>query len=70
MEGIIKVIEVVSESPKSWEDAASNAVLDATKTVKNITGIDVIGFKATVVNGKVSKYKAHCKIAFMVEPRK
>jgi len=67
MATIIKVIEVVTESTLSWEDAAQNAVKDASKTVKNITGVDVIGFKAEVGNGKITKYKAHCKIAFVVE---
>ncbi|MBN2444691.1 MAG: dodecin domain-containing protein [Spirochaetales bacterium] len=64
---IIKVIEVVSESTKSWEDAAQSAVTDASATVKNITGVDVIGFKGEVQNGKIVKYKAHCKIAFIVD---
>ena len=41
---IIKVIEIVAESEKSWENAAENALENASKTVHNITGIDVIGF--------------------------
>ncbi|MBN1698751.1 MAG: dodecin domain-containing protein [Spirochaetales bacterium] len=68
MPTIVKVIEVVSESAKSWEDAAQNAVIDASKTVKNITGVDVIGFKGEVKNNRIVKFKAHCKIAFIVEP--
>jgi flavin-binding protein dodecin len=67
MSTIVKVIELVAESGKSWEDAAQNAVTEAAKSVKNITGVDVIGFKGEVSNGKVTKYKAHCKIAFVVE---
>lgn len=64
---IIKVIEVIAESTKSWEDAAQNAASEAAKSVKNITGVDVIGFKADIVDGKITKYKAHAKIAFVVE---
>lgn len=67
MATIIKVIEIVTDSTKSWEDAAQNAVSEASKTISNITGVDVIGFKADVENNKVTKYKAHCKIAFKVE---
>ena len=67
MPTIVKVIEVVSESTKSWEDAAANAVKDASSTVKNITGVDVIGFKAEVKDGVITKYKANCKVAFIVE---
>ena len=64
---IIKIIEVVSESEKSWENAAENALADASKTVQNITGIDVIGFKAQVENNKITKYKANCRIAFKID---
>jgi dodecin len=64
---IVKVIEVVSESTKSWEDAAQNAVTDASKTIKNISGVDVIGFKGEVKDGKIINYKAHCKLAFVVD---
>ncbi len=65
----IKIIEIVSESDKSWENAAENALASASKTVHNITGIDVIGFKAQVENNKITKYKAHCKIAFIIEDK-
>jgi flavin-binding protein dodecin len=67
MATIVKVLELVTESGKSWEDAAQNAVKDASRTVKNITGVDVIGFKAEVKDGNIINYKAHCKIAFVVE---
>ena len=67
MSQIIKVIEVVSESRNSWEDAAQNAVIDASKTINNITGVDVVGFKGVVQDGKIINYKAHCKIAFVVK---
>jgi flavin-binding protein dodecin len=67
MATIVKILELVTESDKSWEDAAQNAVRDASRTVKNITGVDVIGFKAEVKDKNIVKYKAHCKIAFVVE---
>ena len=64
---VIKVIQVIGSSDKSWEDAAKNAVETASKTVKGITGVDVINLTATVKDGKVAKYKATCKLAFMVK---
>ncbi len=66
---IIKIIEIVAESEKSWENAAENALENASKTIHNITGVDVIGFKAQVENNKITKYRAHCKIAFKVEDK-
>lgn len=64
---MIKVIEVLSTSPNSWEEAAQNAVKEASKTIRNITGVDVVGFKAEVEDGKIVEYKAHARIAFLVE---
>jgi len=64
---VVKIIEVIGMSDKSWEDAAKDAVESAAKTVKNITGVDVVHFTATVKDGKIVKYKANCKLAFIVE---
>ena len=64
---VIKIIEVIGTSEKSWEDAARNAVESASKTVKNITGVDVVNFTAAVSDGKITKYKATCKLAFKVD---
>ena len=64
---VIKVIEVIGSSDKSWEAAATNAVEEAAKTVKHLIGVDVVNFTASVKDGKIIKYKATCKIAFEVQ---
>jgi flavin-binding protein dodecin len=63
---VVKVIEVIGESSKSWEDAAQNAVEAAAKTVRNIIGIEAVGWTASVKDGKITKYKTTTKIAFGV----
>ena len=63
----VKILELIGGSDKSWEDAVQEALREAAKTVKNIVGVDVLGFKADVNNGKITRYKAHVKIAFTVE---
>jgi len=63
---ILKVIEVLSNSNKSWEDAASNAVKEAHKTVKNIVSVNVNNFSLTVKDGKVNEYRVNVKITFAV----
>ena len=63
----VKILELIGSSDKSWEDAVQEALKDAAKTVRNIVGVDVLGFKADVKNGKITRYKAHVKIAFTVE---
>ena len=64
---IVKIIELIGVSENSWQEAAENAVKEAFKTVRKITGVDVKGWTAEVENGKIVNYKADVKIAFMVE---
>lgn len=64
---VVKVIELIGASPDSWEAAAQNAIDIASKSVRGITGIDVIHFTAKVENGKIVKYKANLKVAFKYE---
>jgi len=63
---VVKVIELVGSSTISWEDAAKNAVAEATKTIRNITGVDVVGQTAVVEDGVIKEFRANIKIAFMV----
>jgi flavin-binding protein dodecin len=63
---VVKVIELVGTSTVSWEDAAKNAVAEAAKTVRNITGIDVIGQTAAVEDNAITEFRANVKIAFVV----
>jgi dodecin len=64
---IHKVIEVLSQSEKSWEDAAQLAVSDAGKSVKNIKSIWIKNFEATVKNGKITEYRVNASITFEVK---
>ena len=66
-QGIVKVIELVGSSPKSFSDAVRNAVSTAAQTLRNITGVDVLSSNATVENGEISLYKVQVKIAFVLE---
>jgi flavin-binding protein dodecin len=67
MARVVKVIELMSESPKSWEDAAQNAVTEASKTLRNIRSLYIKDFTAAVENGKVSSYRLSAKITFDLE---
>ena len=65
--GVIKVIELVGNSTKSWEDAANNAVKTAAKTLRGLVGADIEGMTAVVEHGKIVEYRATVKIAFKIE---
>jgi flavin-binding protein dodecin len=63
----LKVIEVLSESDKSWEDAAQTAVTRANDTVRNVRSIYIKNMEAKVENGKIKKYRINGKISFTLE---
>ena len=65
---IHKVIEVISQSDKSWEDAAQSAVTDAGKTVDQIKSIWVKNFEAVVKGNKIVEYRVKAHITFEVKP--
>jgi len=67
MSNILKVIEVLSESDKSWEDAAKKAVKHAHKTVRNVKSIYIESFKATVKDDNITSYQINAKISFLLE---
>lgn len=63
---IHKVIEVLSQSDKGWEDAAQKAVKDAGKTLKNIKAIDIEHMEGVVKDNKIVQYRINGKITFEV----
>lgn len=64
---VVKVIEIIAESSKSWEDAAQIALTEASKSVRGIQSIWVQDLKATVKDNKIVGYRANCKISFLIE---
>lgn len=63
---IVKVIEILSSSPKSWEDATSKAIKKASKTIKNIRSAYVQDQSVSVKDDKVSEYRVALKISFEI----
>jgi flavin-binding protein dodecin len=64
---VMKVIEIMGDSGKSWEDAVGEAVTEAAKSAKNIRYVYVQDQSATVEGGKIARYRVTCKITFEVE---
>lgn len=64
---VLKVIEVLANSDKGWEDAAKNALDQASKSVKNIRSIYINEQSATVKDGKIDDYRVNVKITFEVK---
>lgn len=63
---ILKVVEILANSEKSWEDATKKAVKEASKTVKNISSVYVQEQSAVVKGGEVTEFRVNVKITFGV----
>jgi dodecin len=66
---MLKVVEILAQSEKSWEDAAQLAVQEAAKTVRNIKSIYIQEMEATVENDRITYYRVNVKVSFAIEGR-
>lgn len=66
-EGAVKVIELIGISEKSFEDAISQAVDKASKSISGISGVEVVRQNARVESGKVTQFRVTVKLAFVVK---
>ena len=64
---ILKVLEIMSNSSKSWEDAAQSAVTEASKTLNNIRSLYIKDQTAVVENGKITEYRITGKLTFELD---
>jgi flavin-binding protein dodecin len=64
---VAKIIEISSESPEGFEDAIQRGIQQAGKTVKNIKSAWVEDQSVEVKDGKVSSYRVHLKVTFVLK---
>lgn len=64
---VLKVIEVMASSATSWEDAAQQAVAEASKTLKGIRSVYVKEQSAVVSDNKITEYRVNLKLSFLIE---
>ncbi|MEM9836120.1 MAG: dodecin family protein [Bacteroidota bacterium] len=67
MAKVLKVIEVLSESGKSFEDAVDKAVKETSKSVRNVRSAYVNEMSCTVKDGRVDKYRVNVKLTFEID---
>jgi len=64
---VMKVLEIMSNSEKSWEDATEKGIEKAAKSVKNIRSAFVQSQSVTVGDGKVKEYRVNLKVTFEID---
>lgn len=65
--GVIIIREMVGTSPRSWSDAARQAVATASRTVRNIRSIEVVKSTARIEDGEIVEYQVEVKLHFEYE---
>jgi hypothetical protein len=64
---VARVTEITASSSKSIEAAIEEGLKRASKTLRGITGLEVVSVKAKVDQGKVREYRVSLKITFVLE---
>jgi dodecin len=67
MPDVVKVVTIIGQSPQSFAEAAANAVEEAAKTLRGITGADVVSMSAQVEGDRITMYRTTVNIAFAIE---
>jgi len=64
---VARVTEIVASSPKGFDEAVQEGLRRASKTLRGITGLEVVSFKVKVDKGKIKEYRASMKVTFVLE---
>ncbi len=67
---IVKVIELIASSDKSFDDAVKQAVKEASRTIRNVDSVWVKDMKVHVKDGKIKSYGVICKVSFRLDKEK
>lgn len=67
---VVKVIELIASSEKSFDDAVKLAVKEASKTLRNVDSVWVKDMKVHVKDGKIKTYGVICKVSFRLDSGK
>ncbi len=64
---VLKSIEILADSDKSWEEAAERAVEQAAKSVDHIRSVWIKDQSCSVKDGKIDAFRVTTKITFEVK---
>jgi flavin-binding protein dodecin len=67
MPQVAKIITIIGSSSEGFAEAAAAAVEEASKTLRGISGADVVSMSAVVENDRITEYRTTVNIAFALE---
>jgi flavin-binding protein dodecin len=70
MSSIVKIVEVIAQSEKSFDDATQQAVKEVAKTVRGVKSVWIDNFSCTVDGDRITEYRVNAKVSFLVEGKR
>ncbi len=64
---VARVTEVIGISPLGWKEALDEALNRASRTLRNITHLEILRQEATIEDGRIQNYLVTCNITFILE---
>ena len=64
---VARQTQIIGASPHSWEDAVRNALERANRTLRGITGLEVVKENAQIQKGKIVEYRATLLVTFVLD---
>jgi flavin-binding protein dodecin len=65
---VSKVNELIGSSPESFEEAARSVIARANRTLRGITGIEVLEKRVKVEDGRIAEYRVRLRLVFDMAP--
>lgn len=64
MDSVYNVIELIGTSSESWEQAATNAVTEASRTLSDLRVAEVIEQDMVIEDGQVVLFRSKVRLSF------
>lgn len=64
---VAKVIEIIANSEKSFDDAVQQGLAEAARSLRGISGLEITNWTADVENNQIVRYKVTMHVAFQIE---
>jgi dodecin len=64
---VARVTEIIASSPDGFREAVEEGLARATRTLRNITGLEIVGKRVKVDGGQIVEYRVDMKIVFLLE---
>jgi flavin-binding protein dodecin len=64
---VARVTRLTASSPTSWQDAVQEAANRANKTLRGLTGLEIVNQKAKIVDGKITEFRVTIDVTFILE---